>query len=177
MDEKKKTPDEEEQKAPAAPEEKSEPPKADEKPPEEKPEQEPAPAEEPPKEEPPKEEPPKEEPEPDAPEEEPAPEVSSEDPKDKEILQLKTQIAAMKLGIQADCVEDAVAVAEMLVSTGKSDSVDAALTAVVKKYPNMKGGDGGKKSGGFKIGAGSSEGSDKPDTSRLSSAFGIKKKK
>lgn len=171
MDEKKKTPDEEEQKAPAAPEEKSEPPKADEKPPEEKPEQEPAPAEEPPK-----EEPPKEEPEPDAPEE-PAPEVSSEDPKDKEILQLKTQIAAMKLGIQADCVEDAVAVAEMLVSTGKSDSVDAALTAVVKKYPNMKGGDGGKKSGGFKIGAGSSESSDKPDTSRLSSAFGIKKKK
>lgn len=167
MDEKKKTPDEEEQKAPAAPEEKSEPPKADEKPPEEKPEQEPAPAEEPPK----------EEPEPDAPEEEPAPEVSSEDPKDKEILQLKTQIAAMKLGIQADCVEDAVAVAEMLVSTGKSDSVDAALTAVVKKYPNMKGGDGGKKSGGFKIGAGSSESSDKPDTSRLSSAFGIKKKK
>lgn len=167
MDEKKKTPDEEEQKAPAAPEEKSEPPKADENPPEEKPEQEPAPAEEPPK----------EEPEPDAPEEEPAPEVSSEDPKDKEILQLKTQIAAMKLGIQADCVEDAVAVAEMLVSTGKSDSVDAALTAVVKKYPNMKGGDGGKKSGGFKIGAGSSESSDKPDTSRLSSAFGIKKKK
>lgn len=165
MDEKKKTPDEEEQKAPAAPEEKPEPPKADEKPPEEKPEQEPAPAEEPPKEEP------------DAPEEEPAPEVSSEDPKDKEILQLKTQIAAMKLGIQADCVEDAVAVAEMLVSTGKSDSVDAALTAVVKKYPNMKGGDGGKKSGGFKIGAGSSESSDKPDTSRLSSAFGIKKKK
>lgn len=172
MDEKKKTPDEEEQKAPAAPEEKSEPPKADENSPEEKPEQEPAPAEEPPK-----EESPKEEPEPDAPEEEPAPEVSSEDPKDKEILQLKTQIAAMKLGIQADCVEDAVAVAEMLVSTGKSDSVDAALTAVVKKYPNMKGGDGGKKPGGFKIGAGSSESSDKPDTSRLSSAFGIKKKK
>lgn len=168
-DEKKKTPDEEEQKAPAAPEEKPEPPKADEKPPEEKPEpeQETAPAEEPPK----------EEPEPDAPEEEPAPEVSSEDPKDKEILQLKTQIAAMKLGIQADCVEDAVAVAEMLVSTGKSDSVDAALTAVVKKYPNMKGGDGGKKSGGFKIGAGSSGSSDKPDSSRLSSAFGIKKKK
>lgn len=172
MDEKKKTPDEEEQKAPAAPEEKPDPPKADEKPPEEKQEQEPAPAEELPK-----EEPAKEEPEPDAPEEEPAPEVSSEDPKDKEILQLKTQIAAMKLGIQADCVEDAVAVAEMLVSTGKSDSVDAALTAVVKKYPNMKGGDGGKKSGGFKIGAGSSESSDKPDTSRLSSAFGIKKKK
>lgn len=167
-DEKKKTPDEEEQKSPPAPEEKPEPPKADEKPPEEKPEpeQEPAPAEEPPK----------EEPEPDA-SEEPAPEVPAEDPKDQEILQLKTQIAAMKLGIQADCVEDAVAVAKMLVDTGKSDSVDAALTAVVKKYPNMKGGDGDKKSGGFKVGAGSSEGSDKADSSRLSSAFGIKKKK
>ncbi len=123
MDGKKKTPDEEEQKAPAAPEEKPEPPKADEKPPEEKPEQEPAPAEEPPK-----EEPPKEEPEPDAPEEEPAPEVSSEDPKDKEILQLKTQIAAMKLGIQADCVEDAVAVAEMLVSRPGTQRIRPSMT-------------------------------------------------
>ena len=168
-DEKKKTPDEEEQKSPPAPEEKPEPLKADEKPPEEKPEpeQEPAPAEEPPK----------EEPELDAPEEEPAPEVPAEDPKDQEILQLKTQIAAMKLGIKADCVEDAVAVAKMLVDTGKSDSVDAALTAVVKKHPTMKGSDGDKKSGGFKVGAGSSEGSDKADSSRLSNAFGIKKKK
>lgn len=111
MDEKKKTPDEE----------KPEPPKADEKPPEEKPEQEPAPAEELPK-----EEPPKEEPEPDAPEEEPAPEVSSEDPKDKEILQLKTQIAAMKLGIQADCVEDAVA--EMLVSRPETQRIRPSMT-------------------------------------------------
>lgn len=118
MDEKKKTPDEEEQKAPAAPEEKPEPPKADEKPPEEKPEQEPAPAEEPPK----------EEPEPDAPEEEPAPEVPAEDPKDKEILQLKTQIAAMKLGIQADCVEDAVAVAEMLVSRPGTQRIRPSMT-------------------------------------------------
>ena len=123
MDEKKKTPDEEAQKAPAAPEEKPDPPKADEKPPEEKQEQEPAPAEELPK-----EEPAKEEPEPDAPEEEPAPEVSSEDPKDKEILQLKTQIAAMKLGIQADCVEDAVAVAEMLVSRPGTQRIRPSMT-------------------------------------------------
>ena len=107
MDEKKKTPDEEEQKAPAAPEE--------------KPEQEPAPAEELPKEEPAKEEP-------DAPEEETAPEVFSEDPKDKEILQLKTQIAAMKLGIQADCVEDAVAVAEMLVSRPGTQRIRQSMT-------------------------------------------------
>ena len=118
MDGKKKTPDEEEQKAPAAPEEKPEPPKADEKPPEEKPEpeQEPALAEEPPKEEP------------DAPEEETAPEVPAEDPKDKEILQLKTQIAAMKLGIQADCVEDAVAVAEMLVSRPGTQRIRLSMT-------------------------------------------------
>lgn len=118
MDGKKKTPDEEEQKAPAAPEEKPEPPKADEKPPEEKPEpeQEPALAEEPPKEEP------------DAPEEETAPEVPAEDPKDKEILQLKTQIAAMKLGIQADCVEDAVAVAEMLVSRPGTQRIRPSMT-------------------------------------------------
>lgn len=79
-------------------EEKPEPPKADEKPPEEKPEQE------------------------------PAPEVPAEDPKDKEILQLKTQIAAMKLGIQADCVEDAVAVAEMLVSRPGTQRIRPSMT-------------------------------------------------
>ena len=66
--------------------------------------------------------------EPDVPEEEPAPEVSSEDPKDKEILQLKTQIAAMKLGIQADCVEDAVAVAEMLVSRPGTQRIRPSMT-------------------------------------------------
>lgn len=166
-DEKKKTPEEEEQKETPVTEDKPcDPPK------EEKPEENPVQTEDPA----PSEDQKKEDPEPEEPEEKEDPDLESmEDPKDKEILRLKTQISAMQLGIKSDCVEDAVAMAEMLVATGKSESVEAALSAVVKKYPTMKG-DGAKKPGGFKVGAGSSDGSDKADNSRLSNAFGIKKK-
>ena len=83
------------------------------------------------------------------------------DEKDQEILRLKTQIAAMQLGIKPDCIEDAVAVAESYVRNGSQQDINAALSAVVKKYPDMKGeGDkksDGKKQGGFKVGAGSSD--------------------
>ena len=73
------------------------------------------------------------------------------DEKDQEILRLKTQIAAMQLGIKPDCIEDAVAVAESYVRNGSQQDINAALSAVVKKYPDMKG-EGGKKSDGKKQG-------------------------
>lgn len=98
------------------------------------------------------------------------------DPKNEEILRLKTQIAAMELGVSADCMEDAVAIAESYVKNGKSEDINSALQAVVKKYPDMKAdGKDSKPNGGFKIGA------DKPkqknaDEERLNNAFGIKKK-
>lgn len=112
----------------------------------------------------------------DKPEPEPAPEAP--DAKDEEILRLKTQIAAMSLGVKPDCMDDAVAIAESYVKSGKNEDINSALSAVVKKYPDMKadGGDG-KKQGGFKVGAGSSDKEEKPDNSRLDNAFGIKKKK
>ena len=112
----------------------------------------------------------------DKPESEPAPTVP--DAKDEEILRLKTQIAAMSLGVKPDCMDDAVAIAESYVKSGKNEDINSALSAVVKKYPDMKadGGDG-KKQGGFKVGAGSSDKEEKPDNSRLDNAFGIKKKK
>lgn len=112
----------------------------------------------------------------DKPEPEPAPEAP--DAKDEEILRLKTQIAAMSLGVKPDCMDDAVAIAESYVKSGKNEDINSALSAVVKKYPDMKA-DGGdsKKQGGFKVGAGSSDKEEKPDNSRLDNAFGIKKKK
>lgn len=112
----------------------------------------------------------------DKPESEPAPAVP--DAKDEEILRLKTQIAAMSLGVKPDCMDDAVAIAESYVKSGKSEDINSALSAVVKKYPDMKAdGTDGKKQGGFKVGAGSSDKEEKPDNSRLDNAFGIKKKK
>lgn len=115
----------------------------------------------------------------DKPESEPAPEAPAvPDAKDEEILKLKTQIAAMSLGVKPDCMDDAVAIAESYVKSGKNEDINSALSAVVKKYPDMKA-DGGdsKKQGGFKVGAGSSDKEEKPDNSRLDNAFGIKKKK
>lgn len=112
----------------------------------------------------------------DKPESEPAPAVP--DAKDEEILRLKTQIAAMSLGVKPDCMDDAVAIAESYVKSGKNENINSALSAVVKKYPDMKAdGSDGKKQGGFKVGAGSSDKEEKPDNSRLDNAFGIKKKK
>lgn len=100
------------------------------------------------------------------------------DAKDEEILRLKTQIAAMSLGVKPDCMDDAVAIAESYVKSGKSEDINSALSAVVKKYPDMKADVGdSKKQGGFKVGAGSSDKEEKPDNSRLDNAFGIKKKK
>ena len=103
------------------------------------------------------------------------------DEKDEEILRLKTQIAAMQLGISGDCMEDAVAIAESYVKSGKAADINAALQAVVKKYPDMKaeGKDAkdGKSKGGFKVGADSSGDGKKADDEKLNNAFGIKKKK
>ena len=113
------------------------------------------------------------------PEEEKKPEAPAvPDAKDEEILKLKTQIAAMSLGVKPDCMDDAVAISESYVKSGKSENINSALSAVVKKYPDMKADSGeGKKQGGFKVGAGSSDKEEKPDNSRLDNAFGIKKKK
>ena len=116
----------------------------------------------------------------DKPESEPAPETpAAPDAKDEEILRLKTQIAAMSLGVKPDCMDDAVAIAESYVKSGKNEDINSALAAVVKRYPDMKGDgkDSGKKSGGFKVGADSSDKEKKADDEKLSQAFGIKKKK
>lgn len=83
-----------------------------------------------------------------------------------------------ELGVKPDCMDDAVAVAESYVKSGKNEDINSALSAVVKKYPDMKADVGdSKKQGGFKVGAGSSDKEEKPDNSRLDNAFGIKKKK
>ena len=84
----------------------------------------------------------------------------------------------MSLGVKPDCMDDAVAIAESYVKSGKNEDINSALSAVVKKYPDMKADVGdSKKQGGFKVGAGSSDKNEKSDNSRLDNAFGIKKKK
>ena len=173
MEPEKKTPEEEKKPAPAA--EQKDEPKPEEKPAENKQTDDNGMAEKPDesKAEDKKDDKPEEKA--DKPESEPAPAVP--DAKDEEILRLKTQIAAMSLGVKPDCMDDAVAIAESYVKSGKNENINSALSAVVKKYPDMKAdGSDGKKQGGFKVGAGSDK-NEKPDNSRLDNAFGIKKKK
>ena len=173
MEPEKKTPEEENKLAPAA--EQKDEPKPEEKPAENKQTDDNGTTETPDesKEEDKKDDKPEEKA--DKPESEPASAVP--DAKDEEILRLKTQIAAMSLGVKPDCMDDAVAIAESYVKSGKSEDINSALSAVVKKYPDMKADVGdSKKQGGFKVGAGSDK-NEKPDNSRLDNAFGIKKKK
>jgi hypothetical protein len=174
METEKKTPEEEKKPTPAA--EQKDEPKPEEKPAENKQTDDNGTAETPDesKEEDKKDDKPEEKA--DKPESEPASAVP--DAKDEEILRLKTQIAAMSLGVKPDCMDDAVAIAESYVKSGKNEDINSALSAVVKKYPDMKADVGdSKKQGGFKVGAGSSDKEEKPDNSRLDNAFGIKKKK
>lgn len=160
MDEKKKTPEEEQEKKAAPAEEKKEEPQAD------KPEAEaPDKAEEPKQEDKPQDKAADEQAdgegadEPADKPEQPAPAGDKPDEKDEEILRLKTQIAAMQLGVSAEAMEDAVALAESYVRNGSAKDISAALSAVVKKYPDMKGKEGA--AGGFKVGAGASEAEEK----------------
>lgn len=167
MDEKKKFPDEEEKKTPDTHEEKKDEPKAEEKP-ADKADENPADKEQPAVDDSQADENGEGADKPAEDKQDSA--ENAPDEKDQEILRLKTQIAAMQLGIKPDCIEDAVAVAESYVRNGSQQDINAALSAVVKKYPDMKG-EGDKKSdckkqGGFKVGAGSSDTDEKKPQSK-----------
>lgn len=178
MDEKKKLPDEEEKKTPDTHEEKKDEPKAEEKP-ADKADENSADKEQPAVDDSQADEngegadksaeDKQEQPSEDKSDKQDSAE-NAPDEKDQEILRLKTQIAAMQLGIKPDCIEDAVAVAESYVRNGSQQDINAALSAVVKKYPDMKGEGGkksdGKKQGGFKVGAGSSDTDEKKPQSK-----------
>lgn len=151
MDEKKKTPEEEQEKKAVPAEEKKEEPKADEKP-ADKADENSADKEQPASDDSQADENGEGA---DEPADKPAPAGDKPDEKDEEILRLKTQIAAMQLGVSAEAMEDAVALAESYVRNGSAKDISAALSAVVKKYPDMKGKEGA--AGGFKVGAGSSD--------------------
>ena len=151
MDEKKKTPEEEQEKKAPPAEEKKEEPKADEKP-ADKADENSADKEQPASDDSQADENGEGA---DEPADKPEPAGDKPDEKDEEILRLKTQIAAMQLGVSAEAMEDAVALAESYVRNGSAKDISAALSAVVKKYPDMKGKEGA--AGGFKVGAGSSD--------------------
>ena len=67
-----------------------------------------------------------------------------------------------ELGVKPDCMDDAVAIAESYVKSGKSEDINSALSAVVKKYPDMK-----ADVGDSKVGAGSSDKEKSPTTADL----------
>lgn len=105
------------------------------------------------------------------------PETSETDKLKAENLTLKTQLEALKIGFKPDCLEDAVVLAENIVKRDSTD-ITAALQSVAKKYPDWKSdAKSAESAGGFKVGADSSKGDNKQDDSKLSQAFGIRKKK
>lgn len=104
------------------------------------------------------------------------PELSENDKLKAENLTLKTQLEALKIGFNPDCIEDAVVLAENIVKRDGSD-ITAALQSVAKKYPDWKSdAKSDKSAGGFKVGADSGSNSKNADSDKLSQAFGIKKK-
>lgn len=104
------------------------------------------------------------------------PEMSETDRLKAENLTLKTQLEAVKIGFNPDCIEDAVVLAENIVKRDGSD-ITAALQAVAKKYPDWKSDGKDNSKGGFKVGADTPKDKDDPDDSRLDAVFGIRKKK
>lgn len=99
------------------------------------------------------------------------PGLSETDKLKEENFRLKTQLEAMKIGFNPDCLEDAVVLAENIVKRDGSD-ISTALQAVAKKYPDWK--TDSKSKGGFKVGADSSKQKQTSDE-KLNRAFGIKK--
>ena len=94
----------------------------------------------------------------------------------EENVRLKAQLEAHKAGFKGEYIEDAVLIAE---HAAKRDgtTIEEALQAVAKKYPEWKhtAGEGGKS--GFKVGAEPPKEENNAVDDQLDAAFGIRKKK
>lgn len=94
----------------------------------------------------------------------------------EENVRLKAQLEAHKAGFKGEYIEDAVLIAE---HGAKRDgtTIEEALQAVAKKYPEWKhtAGEGGKS--GFKVGAEPPKEDNTAVDDQLDEAFGIRKKK
>ena len=94
----------------------------------------------------------------------------------EENVRLKAQLEAHKAGFKGEYIEDAVLIAE---HGAKRDAttIEEALQAVTKKYPEWKhtAGEGGKS--GFKVGAEPPKEDNTAVDDKLDEAFGIRKKK
>lgn len=94
----------------------------------------------------------------------------------EENVRLKAQLEAHKAGFKGEYIEDAVLIAE---HGAKRDgtTIEEALQAVAKKYPEWKhtAGEGGKS--GFKVGAEPPKEDNTAVDDKLDEAFGIRKKK
>ncbi len=95
-----------------------------------------------------------------------------------ENIRLKAQLEAHAAGFGSEYIEDAVLIAE---NASKRDniSIQEALQAVAKKYPDWKsdGKDNSKGKGGFKVGADTPKDEKNADDESLDKAFGLRRKK
>lgn len=70
------------------------------------------------------------------PEKEPEPTVAE---KEAEIADLKAQLAATKAGVKEDSLDDVLVLAKALSTKGEGMEIDAAIKAVIDKYPSFAG--------------------------------------
>lgn len=94
----------------------------------------------------------------------------------EENVRLKAQLEAHKAGFKGEYIEDAVLIAE---HGAKRDgtTIEEALQAVAKKYPEWKHTAGESGKSGFKVGAEPPKEDNAAVDDKLDEAFGIRKKK
>lgn len=94
----------------------------------------------------------------------------------EENARLKAQLEAHKAGFRGEYIEDAVLIAE---HGAKRDgtTIEEALQAVAKKYPEWKHTAGEGSKSGFKVGAEPPKEENNAVDDKLDEAFGIRKKK
>jgi hypothetical protein len=94
----------------------------------------------------------------------------------EENARLKAQLEAHKAGFKGEYIEDAVLIAE---HGAKRDgtTIEEALQAVAKKYPEWKHTADEKGKSGFKVGAETPKEDNAAENDQLDEAFGIRRKK
>ena len=94
----------------------------------------------------------------------------------EENVRLKAQLEAHKAGFKGEYIEDAVLIAE---HGAKRDgtTIEEALQAVAKKYPEWKHTADEKGKSGFKVGAETPKEDNAAEDASLDEAFGIRRKK
>lgn len=97
----------------------------------------------------------------------------------RELVEARAQVAAVKEGVQPSAIEDAVCLAvHAAEKEGEvtQEAVAKALQEVVKRHPEWKQEEKKNSAGGFRVGAGGGKSENRVDDDQLAAIFGVKQK-